>query len=129
MIEYHALSTNHYHIAKTYDTYDKPRVYNEASLNPNWIKAIQDEIQALDDKKIWEVVDLPKEKKAIGSKWVYKLKFRFDGSLKRFKARLVAKGFNQKHGIDYEETFSPVVKMPTVRCMLAIAASHRWTIH
>lgn len=87
------------------------------------------EIQALKDNKTWEIVDLPKGKRAIGSKWVYKIKFKSDGSLERFKASLVAKGFNQKYSIDYEETISPVIKMPTVRCILANAASHKWTVH
>ena len=73
---------------------------------------MNDEIQALKDNKTWKVVSLPQGKKAIRSKWVYKVKFKSDGSLKRFKARLVVKGFNQKYGIDYKQTFSPVIKMP-----------------
>lgn len=129
MIEYHALSTQHQKIATTYNTYDEPRGYKEASQNPHWVKAMENEIQTLKTNQTWKVVDLPKGKKAIGCEWVYKIKFKSDGSLKRFKARLVAKGFNQKHGIDYEETFSSVIKMPTIRCMLVIAASHKWTIH
>lgn len=77
----------------------------------------------------WVVTDLPKGKKAIGCKWVFKVKLKKDGTLERYTARLVAKGFTQKFGLDYEETFSHVVKMATIRCLLALAATFQWALH
>ncbi|GJR06960.1 ribonuclease H-like domain-containing protein [Tanacetum coccineum] len=67
-------------------------------------------------------------RKAIGSKWIYKIKFKSSGEIDRYKARLVAQGFGQKEGIDYEETFYPVVKMVTVRCLLNIVVSMSWPV-
>jgi len=64
----------------------------------------------------------------IGCKWVYKVKRKSDGTVERYKARLVAKGFKQRYGIDYEDTFSPVVKAATIRLILSIAATHGWTL-
>lgn len=129
LVSYHALNASHHYIAAIHDTRNEPKSYVEASKDPQWISAMENEIQALVDNQTWEVVDLPKGKKAIGFKWVYKVKLKSDGSLERFKARLVTKGFNQKYGVDFEETFSPVIKMTTFRCLLAIAASHKWVIH
>ena len=72
----------------------------------------------------WELVVLPQGKKPIGCKRVYKVKLKGDGSLERYKARLVAKCFNQKHRVDFDKTFSPVVKITTIRCILAIATNN-----
>ena len=68
----------------------------------------------------------PKNKKPIGSKWVFKVKLKSDGSLERCKARLVAKGYNRKFGVDFEKTFFLVILMSTVRIFLSVAASIKW---
>ncbi|GKF32987.1 ribonuclease H-like domain-containing protein, partial [Tanacetum coccineum] len=78
--------------------------------------------------KLNEFVLNGKVKKPIGSKWVYRIKYMSSGEIERFKARLVAKGFGQKERINYEETFCPVVKMRTVRCVLTLAVEMNWKI-
>ena len=95
--------------------------------NPNayseWHKAMESEIQALEERKVWELVDLPQDRKPIKCRWVYDVKT--DG---RKRGRLVAKGFSQIHGIDFEETFSPVARFETVRLLLAVSALEDWEI-
>ena len=81
------------------------------------------EIDALMANDTWDFVDLPIGKKAISNKWVYRVKLKSDGSLERFKARLVIRGFTQQYGVNYQEVFSPVVKMATIRSIIALAAS------
>uniref|UniRef100_A0A2N9I8B6 CCHC-type domain-containing protein n=1 Tax=Fagus sylvatica TaxID=28930 RepID=A0A2N9I8B6_FAGSY len=76
----------------------------------------------------WSLVPHPLGKNLVGCKWVFKLKRNSDGSISRYKARLVAKGFHQQHGIDFQETFSPVVKPPTVRLILALAVTYHWPL-
>ena len=71
---------------------------------------------------------MPKDKKAIGCKWVYKIKHNADGSVSRYKARLVAKGYAQTYGIDYDETFSAVARMATIRCVIALATAKGWSL-
>ena len=87
------------------------------------------EIQALEENGTWTVEDLPVGKKAIGSKWVYKIKYNSDGSIERCKARLVILGNNQKEGIDYHETFAPTAKMATIRTFLAVATANNCVLH
>ena len=74
-------------------------------------------------------MDLPPGRKLVQCKWVYKTKFTADGSPLKYKAILVSKGYSQVHGIDYNETFSPVEKMDSIRLALAIAASRQWEVH
>nr|GEW82797.1 putative ribonuclease H-like domain, reverse transcriptase, RNA-dependent DNA polymerase [Tanacetum cinerariifolium] len=92
----------------------EPKSYEEVALDKNWIQAMNEEMHALYENNTWDLVELPRNKRAIRSKWVYKTKLKSTGEIDRYKARLVAKGFNPKEGIDYEETFSPVVKMGTI---------------
>ena len=84
--------------------------------------AMEDEMNSLIKNKTWSLITLPSGRKAIKNRWVFKLKLNSDNYIMKYKARLVAKGFTQKEGIDYSETFSPVVKYDSLRVILAIAS-------
>ena len=86
---------------------DEPEFFEEAQDYPNWMQAMQEEISSIEKSQIWDLVDLPIGKKAIGTRWVYKVERKVDGSIDRLKAHLVAKGYAQQKGIDFEETFAP----------------------
>ena len=86
---------------------------------------MNDEMSSLIKNQTWELTDLPNDAKVIPCKWVFKLKMNPDGSVEKYKARLVAKGFNQRKGVDYNQTFSPVARLCTIRSVLSIAASKR----
>ncbi|OMO87137.1 Integrase, catalytic core [Corchorus capsularis] len=106
-----------------------PSADSSAVKHKHWREAMEKEIQALEENGTWDLVPLPQDKRAIDSKWVYKVKFKPNGEIERYKARLVAKGFTQIEGVDFHETFAPVAKLVTVRCLLAIAAKRRWEVH
>ena len=80
----------------------KRRNFKEAISIHMWKDAMDKEIKALESNQTWETVTLPIGKKAIGCKWVFKVKLKANGTSERYKARLVAKGYNQKFGIDYQ---------------------------
>ena len=78
---------------------------------------------------VWDVVPRPERKTIMTSKWIYKIKHVADGSIEKYKSRFVAHGFSQKEGIDYEETFAPVVRYTSIRAIMALAAKLGWKLH
>ena len=107
----------------------EPKSYREAKTSAHWLdweKAFEDEIRSLQENNVWHVVPCPKGRKVVGGKWVCKVKGDALGQVERFKARYVAKGFTQVKGLDYDETFAPVVRFDSLRLLLAIAANKGW---
>jgi hypothetical protein len=127
-LSYSHLSDSHKAFTLALSTHTEPHFYHEAIHSPQWCEAMSKELTALEANHTWVLTSLPPGKHPIGCKWVYKLKFKSDGSIERYKARLVAKGYNQQEGLDYFETFSPVAKLVTVRSFVAIAAAKGWSL-
>ena len=92
-----------------------------------WLAAMTSEMNSLIENETWELTPLPNGRKALRSKWIYKIKM-LDGKLERFKARLVARGYMQREGIDYRETYSPVASLNTIRLVLSEAFLRYYTI-
>jgi hypothetical protein len=106
-----------------------PSNYRSALNDPHWREAMRSEFNALVENSTWQLIPRPPGANVISGKWVYKHKFHSNGSLSRHKARWVVRGFSQEHGIDYDETFSPVVKPSTICIILSLVVSSRWPIH
>ena len=105
--------------------HDEPTNYEEAMVSPDsakWLEAMKSEMRSMYENKVCTLIDLPNDRWAIEIKWIFKRKTDADSSVTIYKARLVAKSFRQVQGIDYDETFSPVAMLKSVRIMLAIAA-------
>ncbi|CAM6103220.1 unnamed protein product [Calypogeia fissa] len=105
----------------------KEDFFEEAIQHPGWIAAMQEELAAIHKNNTWGLVVLPLGKVPISSRWVYKVKPTAD--VDRLKARLVARGNEQIYGIDFNNTFAPMVKWATLRTVTAIAAALQWEIH
>ncbi|CAN0917319.1 Retrovirus-related Pol polyprotein from transposon RE1 [Linum grandiflorum] len=105
-----------------------PTHYRYPKGNPHWDAAMKEELAALEANNTWDLVPRIPGISVLGNRWVYTVKMKPDGTLDRYKARLVAQGFYQEHGIDYDETFAPVVKMQTVRSVIAVAAMKGWSL-
>ena len=106
----------------------EPPTHQIASKYPHWCTAMDEEYTAFQRQQTWSLVPHPPGKNIVGCKWVFKLKRNSDGSISCYKERLVAKGFHQQHGIEFQETFSSVVKPPTVRLILALAVTYHWPL-
>jgi len=101
------------------ENFQEARVYEQKD---RWNKAMQEEIDSLHKNNTYDLVKLPKGRKALKNKWVFRLKNEGEKQVK-YKARLVVKGFEQKKGVDFDDIFSPVVKMSSIRVILGLAAS------
>ncbi|KAK8669506.1 hypothetical protein V6N13_106934 [Hibiscus sabdariffa] len=111
--------------------HDEPKTYQEAVSSPDsekWLEAMRSEMDSMSENQVWTLVEPPEGIKPIGCKWVFKKKTDMDGNVQTYKGRLVAKGFRQIHGIDYDETFSPVAMIKSIRILLAVAAFHDYEI-
>ncbi|KAK1682963.1 hypothetical protein QYE76_043811 [Lolium multiflorum] len=106
-----------------------PKSYRGALKDPHWHAAMVDEFTALQNNRIWDLVPRPPGANIVSGKWIFRHKLKPDGSLDRYKARWVLRGFTQRAGVDYGETFSPVVKPAAVRTVLSIAVAQDWLVH
>ena len=102
--------------------------FTQASEDPKWTKAMSEKFNALLENNTWKLVPFQSGQNLVGCKWVYRVKFNSDGCIERYNARLVAFGNHQQTDVDYHETFSPVIKPPTIRPILSLTLSYNWPI-
>ena len=107
----------------------EPRNVKDALENESWVKAMNEEIEHIENKKTWSLVPRPKDKNVIGTKWVFRNKLNEDGEVSRNKARLVCKGYSQEEGIDYGEKISPIARLEGVRTLLAYATQRGFKVY
>jgi hypothetical protein len=118
------LSPSHKIFSLSVTSHYEPKFFHQAIKFSHWREAMNAEISALQQNNTLILTPLPQGKKAIR----YKVKLKADGSVQCYKARLVAKGYTKSEGLDYHETFSPVAKLTTVWCLLAIVAAKTWSL-
>src|SRR3954469_24832096 len=116
----------------TYMLEAEPQTFKEAVNSPEgplWKEAINSEIESILQNHTWELVELHPGCKPLGYRWIFKKKMKADGSIDKYKARLVVKGYNQREGLDYFDTYSPVTRITSIRMIIAIAALRNLEIH
>ena len=106
-----------------------PQSVRSVVKDPNWYAAMKCEFDALQANKTWTLVPRPPDARVITGKWVFKHQMNPDGTLERYKARWVVRGYNQRPGVDFGETFSPVVKPAMIRTVLTLVAMYNWPAH
>jgi hypothetical protein len=111
------------------DPIAEPRTFQAAMTIPHWRTAMEQEFHALHANEAWKLVSPPPRVNIIDSKWVFKVKKHADVSIEHYKARLVTKGFKQRYGLNYEDTFSPVIKPTTIQLLLSLAVTRGWSLH
>uniref|UniRef100_A0A2N9GWL4 Uncharacterized protein n=1 Tax=Fagus sylvatica TaxID=28930 RepID=A0A2N9GWL4_FAGSY len=111
---------------------EDPNTFSEAMASRDaafWREAINDEMDSILSNNTWVLVDLPPGSNTIGCKWVFRRKYRTDGTIQTFKVRLVAKGFRQREGIDYFDTYAPVARITSIRVLIALASIYKLVVH
>ena len=117
--------SDRFSVSENYD----PDTFAEASSHPAWDATMKEEYKSLLDNDTWDLVPLPKGRKLVRCKWVYRTKYGPDDKVDKCKAKLVVKGFSQVEGIDYTETFAPIAKMNSICLVLSLVASYKWEVH
>jgi hypothetical protein len=107
----------------------EPKNFNETNKDDHWVKAMNDELDQIEKNNMWEMVQRPKGKNIIGSKWIFKNKLNEEGQVIMKKERLVYKVYAQIEGLDFDETFAPVARLEAIRMFLAYACHKRFKVY
>jgi hypothetical protein len=126
---YNEDTTNSFSFFSLFSQIDNDLTFDEVVKDDLWSQAMDEEIECIENNQTWKLVYVPEDKDVISVKWIYKTKQHAEGNVQKHKARIVARGFTQQHGIDFNETFAPVVHMHTVRTMLAIVVQKKWPVY
>ena len=105
-----------------------PTTWQQALKHPKWRAAMLAEINSQLDNRTWDLKAVTENMNIVGCRWIFTVKYKPNGDIDRYKARLVAKGYNQQPGIDFTETYSPVIKSTTIRLVLGLAVNKDWPV-
>ena len=125
---YNHLFPSHKSYALSLSLIHELKTYKKVVVSLYWQAVIQSELETLKSNETWSITSLPASKKAIGCKYVFKMKLKSDGSIDKHKFRLVAKGYTQREGFNYQETFKMVAKLTTISLFFTLAAIFNWNL-